>query len=149
MSEPKPFDVFTLKLGNGATPTEVFTAVCGITNVTLSQTAETRERRLRDCAKPAKPGTRYVSVIGTGFTIAASGVSNADEMVALQAAFATKKNFRIEGLAEDGTDAGELLGTFSGNALIEATNISVAADGDSTMELTLTGSGNLTYTAAP
>ena len=55
MSAPTAFDFAQIKIGDGATPTEAFTLICGIETVGLSEAAQTSERQLRDCAAPATP----------------------------------------------------------------------------------------------
>lgn len=147
MSEPVEFDFAQVKVGDGADP-EVFTVICDITSVSLNETAETSTRRVRDCTKPGKPGARRSRVLGTGWDVTGTGLVDADQNPMLRAALGKKKNYEIPVYRDDGTDAGELLGTYSGEAVMTARNISMDREGDSSVEITLEGQGDLTWTAA-
>lgn len=149
MTKPRVYDFAIIKYSNGATPA-VFTTLCGITNVQVNETVETTDRRLRDCAKPNRPGVREVKVVGIDWTVTGSGATNGDIRTAVKANLLAKHvDYLIEYYEDNNTDAGNLVGTDAGNGLMTANNISVDADGDSTWEITIEGSGELTYTAAP
>jgi hypothetical protein len=147
MSLPNEFDFGLLKVGDGESP-EVFTAVCGIIDVAVNETADTTARRVRDCATPNKPGVTKIKVNGTSWAITASGLTNAAEETGLRALLGKLNNYKVEAYDDDGTDAGDLLGTWSGAAVLTAKNINVNRDSDSALELTLEGDGALTWTAA-
>lgn len=148
MTVPVEYDFAILKLGDGATPTEVFTAVCGVQDVAVNQTAATSDRFTRDCAKPGEVPNRTVQVNGKQWDATASGMSNASTTATLMAALAKKKNLKIEYYDDDGTDAGVLLGTHSGRAVMTANNVNVTREGQATAELTFAGDGALVWTAA-
>lgn len=148
MTAPTIIDFGILKIGDGA-GVEVFTAVCGVNAVTINQAVESQTQDVRDCATPNKVATKRITVGAINWTINGSGLSNAAQLVLMQGNIGKKRNFQLEVLANDGTDAGDLLGTYTGNALIDAFNMSITQGGDSTMEINLTGNGALTYTAAP
>jgi len=147
MSLPNEFDFGLLKVGNGATP-EVFTAVCGIIDVAVNETVDTTSRRVRDCTTPNKPGVTKIKVNGTSWAITASGLTNASEETNLRALLGKLKNYKVEAYDDDGTDAGDLLGTWSGAAVLNAKNININRDSDSAIELTLEGDGALAWAAA-
>jgi len=147
MSLPNEFDFGLLKVGNGATP-EVFTTVCGIIDVAVNESVDTTSRRVRDCTTPNKPGVTKVKVNGTSWTITASGLTNASEETSLRALLGKLNNYKVEAYDDDGTDAGDLLGTWSGGAVLTAKNINVNRDSDSAIELTLEGDGALAWAAA-
>ncbi|WP_066795058.1 hypothetical protein [Sphingomonas soli] len=147
MSVPVEIDFAQIKMGNAADP-EVFTVICDITSVSINETAETSTRRVRDCTKPNKPAGRRSRVLGTAWDVTGSGLSSADQIATLKAAVGRHKNYEIVGYRDDGTDAGEEIGTWSGQAVMTARNYSIDREGDTGMEITLEGEGDLTYVAA-
>lgn len=146
MSYPIEIDFAVVKIGDGASP-EVFTTICGIENATVNQTAQTSDQQKIDCAKPGKAPTRTVRVTGTQWDVTGSGVTSVEQIPALQAALGKRKNFKIVALANDGTDTGDELGTFSGRAVLTAANLNLQRTAG-TMEITLAGEGDLTWTPA-
>jgi hypothetical protein len=148
MSLPVEYDFALVKYSDMA-GSPVFTTLCGITDVTVNQVAETQSRRVRDCATPNKPGAQKIKVLGTSFTITGTGLTNAAIRTVIETnLFAKKVNYKIEYYADDGTDGGDLLGTHGGLAVLNADNLSIATEGESSQEFTFEGEGELTYTAA-
>lgn len=147
MSVPVEYDFAQVKIGDGADP-EGFTVICDLTSVSVNEGAETSTRYRRDCTTPGKPATRRSRVLGTFWDITGSGLSNATQTATLRAAIGVRKNYEIPVYADDGTDAGQLLGTYSGEAILTARNLSIDRESESSMELTLEGQNTLTYTAA-
>lgn len=147
MSVPVEFDFAQVKIGNGADP-EIFTVICDLTNVSINETAETSTRRKRDCAKPNKPGGRYSRVLGTAWDVTGSGIFDVGQIQLRKDALGKHKNYEIDGYRDDGTDGGELLGTYSGQAVMTANNLSTDREGDSSGEVTLEGEGDLVWAAA-
>lgn len=147
MSVPIEIDFAQVHMGDGADP-EVFTVICDLTSVTLNEGAETTTRRRRDCTKPGKPGARFSKVLGTFWDVNGTGLSNGPQVAALQAAIGKHKNFQIIGYRDDGTDAGDEIGTWEGQGVITARNYSMDREGETSMEVTIEGEGDLTYTAA-
>lgn len=149
MSVPVEYDFALIKYSDmEAVPT--FTTLCGVVDISVNQVAETQSRRVRDCAKPNKPGTQKIKIIGTSWNATATGLTNAAIEVAVRAdLFAKKVNYRIEYYADDGTDGGDLLGTDAGLAIMNANNKSLPTEADSSQEFTFEGEGDLVYTAAP
>jgi hypothetical protein len=149
MSRPVEYDFALIKYSNMA-PTPVFTALCGVVDVTVNQVVETSSRRIRDCATPNVPGTQKVKILGTSWTATSTGLTNATIEAAVRAnLYAKKVNYKIEYYADDGTPGGDLLGTDSGLAILTANNKNVAQEGESSQEFTFEGEGDLTYVAAP
>lgn len=148
MSVPVEYDFALIKYSDmEAVPT--FTALCGVQDVAVNQVVETQSRRVRDCATPNKPGTQKLKVLGTSWTATATGLTNATiESVVRTDLLGKKVNYRIEYYADDGTDAGDLLGTDAGLAIMTAKNKNVNTESDSSQEFTFEGEGDLTYTAA-
>jgi hypothetical protein len=149
MSRPVEYDFALIKYSNMAA-TPVFTALCGVVDVTVNQVVETTSRRVRDCATPNVPGTQKVKILGTTWTATSTGLTNATIEAAVRTSLYGKKvNYKIEYYADDGTSGGDLLGTDSGLAILTANNKTVAQEGESSQEFTFEGEGDLTYVAAP
>lgn len=150
MSEPTLYDFALIKFSDMEV-TPAFTTLCGLVGVQVNETVETQERRVRDCATPNKPGVRRMTIVGTNWTISGTGRTNADQRATIKTELLGKKvNYKVEYYKDDGTNAGELLGTDAGLAVMTANNISMDPDaGTSDLEITLEGEGDLTYTAAP
>lgn len=148
MSVPTEIDFAVVLLGDGASP-EIFTIVCGVTDVSINETANSSDRFRRDCAKPGIPGIRYTKSGGKQLDVTGSGTSNADMTVRLTAALGAVRNYKIETRQEDGSDTGVLLGAYAGAFRMTANNITTAAEGESSGEITLANHGAYTYTPAP
>lgn len=150
MSEPNSADFALLKIKTADGPPVVMTLLCGIENVTINRSVNTSERYRRDCAKPNRPGTRKIRNNGQSWSISGSGEDNIDIETAYTGAFGIKKLYDVELYRDDDTDAGELLGTYSGTAMMTARNQSFAVGGDTTgtAEITLEGEGALVWEAA-
>jgi len=146
MSYPNEADFIIVKVGDGATP-EVFTTICGIENATINQTVNTSDRFRRDCAKPGQVPTRKVKVTGKQWDATGSGVVNVDEFPTFDAALGISKNYQIDFGKRDGTDAGEIIGTYAGPAVMTAANINMG-DSEGTNEITLAGEDAIVWTAA-
>lgn len=146
MSLPTEFDFALIKMGDGAT-TEVFTAICGIESAQVNITASTADHFARDCAKPGVVPFRRVKTNGKQMDVTGSGLSNASTIATFIAALGLSKNYKIEGYQRDGTDAGKLLGTFTGAYVMTANNLAITSE--ATGEITIASDGAFTYTAAP
>ena len=146
MSVPTVIDaaIIYVVTGSGQTPTR--TVVCGIENVTINETSNQRDRFLRDCAKPGASPGRAVVVQSRQVDITGSGVTNADDIAARRALIGVHKNYSIDLIRRDGTDAGDLLGNFSGVGVMTASNLNLSSDNDGGAEVTIAGEGIWTYT---
>ena len=149
MSEPRLYDFSLIKFSDmEVVPT--FTTLCGLTNVAVNEAVETQDRRVRDCAKPNKPGVRRIKTVGINWTITGSGRTNADQRATIKTDLLGKHvDYKVEHYRDDGTDAGVLVGTDAGTAVMTANNMTTDPDaGTSDLEITLEGEGDLVYTAA-
>lgn len=147
MSLPTEADFALVKMGDGADP-EVFTTVCGMTGVTINQSAQSSDRYVRDCAKPGEVPIRKQRITGKALDVSGSGLTNVDEIDRLNTALGAPKNYEIELYEEDGTDTGNLLGTLAYTSKMTAFNMSIPREGDATAEINLPSHGVWTYTAA-
>ncbi len=148
MSEPNSADFALIKIQTADGPPAVLTLVCGIEGVTINRTAQTNETYRRDCAKPNRPGTRKLRVTGSSWSISGTGSDNIDLEEEMSDAFGVRKTYAIELYRDDGTDGGDLMGTYGGTALMTTRNQSYSQDSAGTAEITLEGEGALTWTAA-
>ena len=69
-----------LMLGNGATPTEVFTAPCGLTSLNLTVNIETNSTNVPDCADPDLPAWLESDEVSKQMVVGVSGVIDTDAM---------------------------------------------------------------------
>jgi predicted secreted protein len=148
VSEPNSADFALIKIQTADGPPAVLTLVCGIEGVTINRTAQTNETYRRDCAKPNRPGTRKLRVTGSSWSISGTGSDNIDLEEEMSDAFGVRKTYAIELYRDDGTDGGDLMGTYGGTALMTTRNQSYSQDSAGTAEITLEGEGALTWTAA-
>lgn len=148
MSLPTEFDFATLEIGDGGSPSEVFTISCGKTDVTLNVTANSSDRFVRDCTKPGEIPFRRTKVSGRQMDITASGMTDATAYGTEIDLVGTLANIKVKLFEDDGTDGGALIGTVALNARIISLNIGVPRESDATAELTLASHGAWTWTAA-
>ncbi len=146
MSEPNRADFALISVLDTAPDTYV--KLCGVESVTINRSAQTNETYSRDCAAPNRPGRRKLRVTGSSWSISASGADNIDIEEDYTDAFGVRKTYKIDLFRDDGTDGGELMGTYTGSAIMTARNQGYT-DTPGTTELTLEGEGLLTWTVAP
>lgn len=145
MSEPLEYDFAQIAFGDGADP-EVFTVVCDMTQVTVNEGAQSNTYYRRDCATPGSPSKRRSRIVGTFWDISGTGLANAPQTDDLRALIGVRNNYEIYVYQDDGTPGGELLGTFSGEAIMTAKNNTINREGESAMEIALEGQSTLTFT---
>lgn len=148
MSFPTEADFALIKIGDGATPTEVFAVACGIQDVNVNTVANTSDRFSRDCAKPGSIAIRKVKTSSKQLDITGSGLIDKAHIDIFEDALGISKNYKIELYADDGTDAGDLIGTYAGAFVMTAANKSVPREGSASAEVTLANNGAWTWTAA-
>lgn len=146
MSEPQTIEFALIKIGDGATPTEVFTAICGITTTGLNRVAQTTDRYVRDCQAPATPPNRRVKVTGRSWTVSGNGYYNQAQQSIIEAAIGLKKNYKLVALDDDGTTE---LGTWSGAGVMTSANLGTTENDLGTISLTIESDGAWTYADAP
>lgn len=147
MSLPVEFDFALIKIGDGET-VEAFTLICGLTDVTHNEQAQTQDRYVRDCTKPGEKPFRKTKVSGQSLDVTGSGMSNSVQFPTLRAALGKVGNFKIEFYRDDDSDAGVLLGTTTGAFRLTANNLNVPREGAATMQINLASDGEWTYTDA-
>lgn len=148
MSLPTEADFAIIKIGDGATPTEAFAIACGIQDVSINQSVGTQDRFSRDCAKPGEIPNRKVKATGKSLDVTGSGLIDKAQIAIYNSALGVAKNYKIEVYADNGTDAGTLLGTIAGSFMMTASNMSIPREGTASAEVTLANNGAWTWTAA-
>ena len=148
MSLPVEADFAIIKIGDGATPTEAFAIACGIQDVTINQAVGTQDRYVRDCAKPGEIPNRKVKATGKSLDITGSGLIDKAQIAIYNSALGVTKNYKIELYADNGTDAGTLLGTISGSFMMTSSNQSIPREGTASAEITLVSNGACPWAAA-
>lgn len=145
MSEPLEYDFAQIAFGDGGSP-ETFTVVCDMTQVTVNEGAQTNTYFRRDCTTPGSPSKRRSRVVGTFWDISGTGLANAPQTDDLRALIGVRNNYEIYVFQDDGSAAGERLGTYSGEAIMTAKNNNVNREGDSAMDISLEGQSTFTFT---
>ena len=148
MSVPNSADFALIKIQTADGPPAVLTLLCGIEGVTINRTVQTNETYRRDCAKPNLPGQRKLRTTGASWSISGSGSDNIDIESTMTEALGVRKEYSVELYKDDGTDGGDLMGTYAGTAMMTTRNQSYSQDAAGTLEVTLEGEGLLTWTAA-
>jgi hypothetical protein len=143
-------DFGQLQIGDGATPTEVFVTSCGVVNIEISKTTATTEQSLRDCTKQNAPATIRTRVSSTSWAATFSGIAHKDNILPLETAYSTNKNFKILASNDDSTDNGKLHATWAGNGIMTDLVWSLAQEGEGgQFNATIKGTGALPVTLAP
>ncbi|WP_028029891.1 phage major tail protein, TP901-1 family [Gemmobacter nectariphilus] len=132
-----------IKIGDGATPTEAFTTLCGLRSKTLTINNSEIDVTTADCADPGGAlwtevlgGTKRVSVSGNGYfkDEASEARMNTVAMSADPIA-----NFQV--IVPD-------FGTFAGAFLLSSAEYGGEQEDGVTYSLSLASSGTVTFTAA-
>lgn len=148
MSEPNSADFALIKLETAAGPPAVLTLLCGIEDVTINRTVQTSERYVRDCAKPNRPGNRRLRNTGFAWSITGAGSDNIDLEDEYEDAMGVLKNYTVELYKDDGTDGGDLMGSYEGSAMLTVRNQDLSQSNAGNTQVTLEGVGALEWTAA-
>lgn len=127
-----------IKLGDGASP-EVFSNPCGLTTQAFNRSAETNDTTVPDCADPDAPAWTEREISTMSWEASGSGVL-ANESVA------TWDTWFTSGLAKNvQIDVGGSGGRrYTGSALLTALNVTGERGQKVTVEVTITGNGELT-----
>ena len=146
MALPTTIDgnLIILSVGDGESP-EVFTPICGMNTVSFNRTARTNDDFVRDCADPAEPAERVVSVTGKQADITASGYINTATaaQTLIEDSMFVSLNWRLTYYDDDGTT---VLYHRTGPAKLIGYNETAPENGKSTAELTLASDGVWTRT---
>lgn len=86
---------FILAMGDGATPTEAFTALCGISTRTYTSQTNTSDVFTRDCDDPEDIPIRRLITTGRQWSLAGEGQLNRAQLQDLLDAEGVTKNYRF------------------------------------------------------
>jgi hypothetical protein len=86
---------FILAMGDGATPTESFNALCGITTRTFTDQVNTSDVFTRDCADPEDIPIRRLLTTGEQWSLSGEGQLNRSQLETILAAKGVTKNYRF------------------------------------------------------
>lgn len=145
MSLPVEADFAVVKKGNGASPTEVFTILCGLDNIQINRTANASDRNRRDCAAPGTVPYRRSRTTSKQMDITASGALNIPDIDSYNDSLGVAGNYRIELGVYDGTDAGDIIWQINGRFNLLSASSGVGED--SNAEVTLASDGIWTEAA--
>lgn len=146
MSLPTEFDFAVIKFSDGA-ETPVFTISCGKQDFQANFVSNSTDRFVRDCAKPGEVPFRKTKATGKQLDITASGLTDATAFGTELALLGQLVDVKLEYYADDGTDAGSLIGTVDCNMRVNALNVGTPRDGDASSETVLASHGAWTWTA--
>jgi hypothetical protein len=148
MSYPVEADFALIQRGDGGSPSETFSILCGIESVGINRVANTNDRFRRDCAKPGEVPVRKVRVTGKQLDITGSGAIDKSHIAIFNEALGDTGNYKVELFTNDGTDTGVLMGAFAGAFVLTAANVNISQGQDATAEVTLASHGAWTWAAA-
>jgi predicted secreted protein len=134
---------FVLAMGDGGTPTEVFTALCGLTTRNLNYTANTTDVFTRDCAEPAEVPIRRALVTGEQWTLSGSGSLNRENIDTILAAKGTPKNYRF--YWTEPADDEVYAGYFEGQAILSSISIDGNDDNFAQISVEFTSDGEFVF----
>lgn len=134
---------FVLAMGNGATPTEVFTALCGITTRTFTYQANTNDQTTRDCADPADVPIRRLIVTSEQWSLSGEGVLNRSQLEDILAAKGQPKNYRF--YYTEPSDDEVYRGYFEGQAILVNITITGGDDEFATISLQFESDGEFVW----
>jgi hypothetical protein len=136
---------FSLMLGDGATPSETFAALCGITTRDFTHQSNTNDTFTRDCADPENVPVRNIIVTGVQWDLTGEGVLNRSNLGAIQAADdGQPHNFRY--LFTEPSDDEVFQGYYSGAGVITNFKITATDENFATISLTIASDGEWTWT---
>ena len=126
-----------IKLGNGASPTEVFAAPCALTTKSFNRSASVNEFNIGDCDTPDDPmwTERVVSALSS--TVSGSGTLAQEALASYEAFFADPDGRNVQILINFGTSPK----TYQGKYVMTTFNITGEQDGLIQVEIELQSSG--------
>jgi hypothetical protein len=86
---------FVLAMGDGGSPTEVFTGLCGITTRSFTDQINTSDQFTRDCDLPEDVPIRRLITTGRQWSLSGEGSLNRAQLAMILAAQGLTKNYRF------------------------------------------------------
>ncbi len=134
-----------LEVGDGTTPTEVFTPICGAYVTAFNHTAQTSDRFLPDCSDRTKTPRRVPFVTGIQWDVTAGGAAELTNLVTIQNLVGITNNYRITVYEDDFTTE---YGYYEGAFVMTACNLGGSQNDPANREITLASKGEITFTPA-
>lgn len=115
------YSEFKILLGDGATPTEVFTPICGLTTKGFNYTTDTSSTNVPDCTDEDLPSFAEKDIISFSAQLSGSGVATRQSLGKMQAWIesGTRKNVKVN-FADAPNGDPEI---YTGPAILSALNI--------------------------
>lgn len=136
---------FSLMLGDGATPTEVFAALCGITTRSFQSQTNTSDVFTRDCADPENVPVRRLITTGKQWSLTGSGQLNRANLADIQAADdGNPHNWRF--LFTEPTDDEVFQGYYAGAGIMTNLEITGGDEEFATISITIESDGQWSFT---
>lgn len=106
------FNQFKILIGDGATPTEVFTPICGLTSRGLTGSADVVTSEVPDCTNEDLPSWQEKDVKSIGMSLSGSGMwaQESHEMLLQWFLTGAKKNIKVQYANADTGDVEFLAG---------------------------------------
>lgn len=136
----------SIAIGNGATPTEVFAAICGLTTRSFTEQVNTADRFVRDCADPEDVPIRRLQLTGRQWQLTGSGLLARESLQAVQASVGITKNYRFI-LGEPATDL-VYGGHYQGPAVLTSLQLGATEGEFVSIELAFASDGEWAFTEA-
>ena len=138
------FASFKILVGDGATPTEVFTAICGLTSKGISGSADVVTSEVPDCSDEDLPSWQEKDVKSISMSLSGSGMWSTENHAILMDWFLSgaKKNCKVQ-YATAATGSPEYL---AGPCVLASLNNAVEKGGRISAEITLEFSAKPTVT---
>lgn len=149
MAKPKtlPYSKFIISVGDGAAPTEAFTAPCGLTAKGFDITGQANDTLVPDCDTPDAPAWLERAMRSLSGKITGSGVLAVESFDIWRdwALSGLPRNCRVE-LIGDVTDP---LGYFAGSFLLTAFALKANHGDKVTVDVTMDSDGQIIWVPVP
>lgn len=134
---------FVLSMGDGGSPTENFTALCGIKTRDFTAQANTTDNFTRDCADPEDVPIRRLIVTGKQWSLTGDGDLNRANIDTIIAAIGVTKNYRF--YWTEPTDDEVFAGYFEGPAIMVNHKIGGNDDAYATLSIQMESDGEWAF----
>lgn len=135
---------FVLAMGDGASPTETFTGLCGLKTRSFNDVVNTTDVFTRDCDDPEDIPIRRVISTGRQWDLAGDGDLNRENLDTIIAAHGLTKNYRF--YYTEPADDEVFRGYWEGPFKLINRGITAADDNFATLSLQFVSDGEVTWT---
>lgn len=135
----------TILIGDGSTPTEAFTAPCGVTDLTLTVNTATAEVNVPDCSDPDLPSWLVSDVVSKQMVLSGSGTLVTESLPTWQELFlgSTERNIQFSRNTGGGTSVD---GVFEAPAILTQWDESASLGNRWTFNFSFNLNGEPTFT---